>query len=518
MLIAVTLSLILMTMISLILLRILRPEFSYSWSLATVGTFLAWVSIIFWQLTLPTKLTIFSYSFKGVIDYSLNLTADGINYPYTIGILSLILAMILVNTLKASSVNPMRWVTILMYAILGLIAVLAANPLTLVIGWALIDITGLIGSLSAAQDPLISENAVWSYSVRMIGLGMVLWAGILTSSQGLPADFSSIAQNVGIILLIGVLIRIGALLINLPYTKNSEIKTSHDTTIILVALVADLALLSRVNFIGDNHLFISVFVICIGIIGLVSFINWLRRPEDISSRPFWMMGLATLAIAATLQGNPMGSVAWGSSCLFIGGALFFYSTRKKWLTTILLIDTFVISSLPFSLTATGWKSGFSQSWISLVVLLPFQSLIIASFIRSIALGKGENLDEQPNWVKILYPMGLLIIVLTGIILGFTGWAGAGQIGAWIPALIVVGITVALSLVMVRIPIAATFETSQIPNSIPWIDTVKGIWWTLFRTIRKLTDLFSVTIEGDGGFLWTILLLLLFVSILRGFAH
>jgi hypothetical protein len=134
------------------------------------------------------------------------------------------------------------------------------------------------------------------------------------------------------------------------------------------------------------------------------------------------------------------------------------------------------------------------------------------------LGKGENLDEQPNWVKVFYPMGLLIIVLTGIILGFTGWAGSGQIGAWIPALIVVGITLALSLIMVRIPLAATLEKSPISNSIPWIDAVKGIWWVLFRSVRRLTELFSATFEGDGGFLWTILLLLLFVSILRGFAH
>jgi hypothetical protein len=517
MLIAVTLSLILLTMISLILLRIFRPDFSYSWSLAASGTFLAWISIFFWQITMPTKLTLFSYSFKSVIDYSLNLTADGINFPYAIGLICLVLAMILVNTLKAGSVNPMGWVNILLFAFLGLLAVLAENPLTLVVAWALIDITGLIGSLNAAQVPLISENAVWSYSVRVIGLGMVLWAGILSSNKGLPTDFSSIPQDLGFILLIGVLVRIGALLINLPYTKNSEIRYSYDITIILVALVADLVLLSRINYTGYNHLLITLSVIFIGIIGLGSFINWLRRPEDDSSRLFWITGLSTLAIAASLEGNPIGSVAWGSSTLFAGGALFFYSTRKKWLTIALLIITFVISSLPFSLTATGWKNGLQQTWISLIVLLPFQSLIIASYIRSIALGKGEYLDNQPNWVKVFYPMGLLILVLTSIFLGLTGWAGAGQIGAWIPAIIVVFITVALSLVMVRIPLMATLGTSRISNSIPWIETMKDIWWTLFRSVRRLTELFSATFEGDGGFLWTILLLVLLVSLIRGFA-
>jgi len=518
MLIAVTLSLILLTMISLILLRIFRPDFSYSWPLAAVGTFLAWISIFFWQFTLPTKLTIFSYSFKGVIDYSLNLIADGLNYPYAIGIVCLILAMILVNTLKAGSVNPISWVNILLYAILGLVAVLAENPLTLVVAWAFIDITNLIGSLNAAQDPLVSENAVWSYSVRVIGLGMVLWAGVLSSNKGLPAAFSSIPQNIGFILLIAVLVRIGALLINLPYTKNSEIRNSFDLTIILVAMAADLSLLSRVNFAGYNPLIISISLLFLGIIGLVLFINWLRVPDDIASRPFWMMGLATLAIAAILQGNPIGSVAWGSSCLFVGGVLFFYSTRKKWLTAALLIITFAISSLPFSMTATGWENGMSYSWISLIVLLPFQSLIIASLIRSIALGKADNLDTQPNWVKVFYPMGLLILVFTSIILGITGWAGAGQIGAWILALIVAIITAALSLIMIRIPLATTLDTSRIPNSIPWIDAVKGIWWSLFRSVRRLTELFSATFEGDGGVLWTILLLVLFVSILRGFAR
>jgi hypothetical protein len=518
MLIAVTLSLLLITALSLILLRIFRPDFSFAWPLAAVGTFAAWISVFLWQINLPIKLTLFTYSFKSVVDYSLVLIADGVNFPYAIGIASLVMAAILISTLKAGSINPLGWVNILLFAILGLVAVLADNPLTLVVAWALIDITALVGSLSMADDAHKSENVVWSYSARVVGLGLVLWAEILSSNKGLPVNFSSIQQNIGYIFLIAVIIRIGALLIDQPHKEINAIRNPQNATITLVSAAANLVLLSHVNIEEGDFLLIILFSIFIGVIGFFSVINWLRSPDNITSPSFWMIGLAALAMTATLQGNPIGAAAWGSASLFVGGILFFYSTRRKWLTIVLLASAFSISSLPYSLTATGWDSGLPNSWISLLLFLPLQSLIIASYIRSVALGTGGNLNDQPNWVKVFYPMGLMALVLTSIILGFRGWVGSGQIGAWIPALIVVVITAALSLILMRIPLTEPLDTRHIPRPTAWVESVTTLGWGLFRATRRLTELFSATFEGDGGFLWTILLLVLFVSILSGYVH
>jgi hypothetical protein len=513
MLIAVTLSLLLLTVIGLIVLRTFRPDLSLAWPLAAVGTFVAWICTFLWQFNLPIRLTLINYNINGAADYSLSLLADRANFPYAIGITSLVMAAVLVSTLNAKSISHLGWINILLFAVLGLAAVLAETPLTLITAWAFIDLAILVGSVYLSDNPHVSENAVWSYSGRLIGLGFVLWAGILSANQGQQLLFSSIPQNIAFILLIGVTIRIGAMLNNLPYENNSLIQNPQSIIVSLISAVASLVLLSRINFAGGGIITITLFCIVIGIAGLMFLINWLRTSTDMGSLPLWITAVAALAVAATLQGNPVGATGWGSSILFIGGVLYFYTARNRWLTALLPVAAFSLSSLPYSLTATAWEGNFDKAWVSLIVLLPLQSLLITGFFRSIALGNGEDLGTEPNWVKVFYPIGLVTLFLTGIILGITGWAGAGQVGAWIPALIVGVLTATLSFILLRIPLAKTSGADRVPSSMAWIGSVQTAWWILFRAARRLTELLSQTFEGDGGFLWTILLLLLFVSII-----
>jgi hypothetical protein len=120
-------------------------------------------------------------------------------------------------------------------------------------------------------------------------------------------------------------------------------------------------------------------------------------------------------------------------------------------------------------------------------------------------------------VKIFYPTGLVTLALTGLVLGATGWDGAGQIGAWIPALISTVLTVVLSIILVRIPTPARLESRLISKPAAWVEFVASLGWGLFRTIRGLLDILTAIFEGDGGVLWTILFLVVFISILGIYA-
>jgi hypothetical protein len=516
MLIALTLGLIVLTVAGLILLRIFRPEFGFAWPIAATGVFLALISTLVWQFYLPISLEVVNYSIKGIFNYTIVLSVDSVNYPYGLGVLGLVTAAILISTANAGSVEPLVWVNFLFFALFGLWAVLAGNFLTLVIAWAFVDFSILIASLSAAETPVLSENAVWAFSARVVGSGLVLWAGVLGSSAGLGVALTSIPSNVGLILLVGVLIRLAALLLHLPYTRNAALVTPYDVTVILVSAAVSLVLLSRLNFATGSSALLSLICIFAGIIGIASILRWLRQPGDITNRPFWMLSLAMLSVSAAVFGNPIGSVAWGSAILFIGGIHFFYSNRKKWLTVVLFAAAFALSSLPYSLTATAWDYHLPAAWITLIFLIPLQSLVIAGFIRSIALGAGNSLDTHPNWVKVFYPMGLLILLVASFLLGVVGWQGAGQIGNWIPSLVTVLLSAILTIILLRIPWTVASATAEAAPPPAWAGSLAGLWWTVYRAARRLIELFSSTFEGDGGFLWTILLLVLFVSILGGF--
>ena len=210
--IAITLSLVLVTVLTLVLLRVFRPGFSFAWPIAVIGSFLAWISVFLWQIKLPDHFILFDFEYQQVITYSISLASDGINFPYAVGISSLVMAVILTSAMKAREANPLSWVSILLLSGLGLMAVLADNLLTLVIAWSFLDLAGLISALNASDDPIFSERAVLSYSTRVIGTGLVLWAGILSTLSGEdPFSQSTIQQNLGAIIVLGVIIRSFAL-------------------------------------------------------------------------------------------------------------------------------------------------------------------------------------------------------------------------------------------------------------------------------------------------------------------
>ncbi len=516
--IAITLSLILATVLALALLRVFRPGFSFAWPIAVLGSFFAWISVFLWQINLPDNLVLFDFEYQDVIIYSISLSSDGVNFPYAVGISSLVMAVIFTSAMKAREANPLSWVTILLLSLLGLFAVLADNPLTLVIAWSFMDLAGLISSLNSSDDPIFSERAVLSFSTRVVGTGFVLWAGILsTSTFGEPFNQSTIQQNLGVIIILGVIIRSFALFLPHPYSRDAAIRNGYEATYKLISAAATLVMLSHVKMVLSTSLVISLLILSIAITGLISVYSWLRNSREIFNQSNWIMGLTSLAISATLMGNPLGSAAWGSVCLFAGGLLFLYSHRNRVLTVTLLIAAYILSSLPFSITATGWSEIISKFWIALIFLIPLQSLLTAGYIRSIAREEKENLDNQPRWVNVFYPIGLVSLALSGLVLGVTGWDGASQMGAWIPAVIVAVLTVIISFVLIRIPIPAPLDSRLLKQPVAWAGTFIAIWWGMFRALRRLLDILTTTFEGDGGVLWTILFLIVFISILGVYA-
>jgi hypothetical protein len=516
--IAITLSLVLVTALTLVLLRVFRPGFSFAWPIAVIGSFLAWISVFLWQLNLPDHLVLFDFKYLDVINYSISLASDGVNYPYVVGISSLVMAAIFTSAMKAREANPLSWVTILLLSIIGLIAVLAENPLTLVIAWSFMDLAGIISSLNSSDDPIFSQRAVLSFSTRVIGTGLVLWAGIIsTPSLGGSFTQSAIQHNPGVIIILGVIIRSFALFIPHPYSRDTAIRNGIEATYKLISAAATVVMLSRVRMDPSIPLTIPLLIVSIAITGLISVYGWLRNPREIFYQSNWILGLITLSISATLMGNPLGSAAWGSACLFAGGLLFFYSHRNRVLTVSLLIAVYILSSFPYSITATGWSEDNSKYWITLIILIPLQSLLTAGYIRSIVREEKDYLNNQPRWVIVIYSMGLVSLALSGLILGVMGWEGASQMGAWIPAAIAAVLTATSSFILIRIPIPAPLDSRLLGRPIAWAGSILTVSWGLYRTLRRLLDILTTTFEGDGGVLWTILFLIVFISILGVYA-
>lgn len=240
---------------------------------------------------------------------------------------------------------------------------------------------------------------------------------------------------------------------------------------------------------------------------------WLRAPDEITGRPFWLIGIGSLAVAATLRANPIGAAAWSCALILCGGVLFLSSEPNKWLIRSLWIAVFGISALPLSLTAAGWsgETGYILAWIP---LLPAQAMLLAGFIRYILRSptSREFYEDQPLWGKNIYPIGIILLLAAILLLGWFGWDGSLQIGNLLASLIASALSFGLIWFTPRVRILNPVRAHWVrPANLTWLDRLYQSAWNLYRQSGRLSRIFSDVLEGDSGVMWTLLFLALFIS-------
>jgi hypothetical protein len=236
---------------------------------------------------------------------------------------------------------------------------------------------------------------------------------------------------------------------------------------------------------------------------------WLRAPDELTGRPYWIISLAALSVISALSGSPLGVVAWGCALILVGGSLFLASAQQAWVDRALLVGAWSLSSLPFSLTASAWLG-------SLGFFVPFviaaQSLLMAGFVRQALRSAGRtSLESQPGWADKIYPAGIILLVIFQLLLGLVGWDGALQAGAWLQALITSVLTVGLVWATPRLRILNPIRAHWVSPAMSGLSSTYSGLWVIYRFLGRISQAITATLEGEGGIMWTLLLLILFIS-------
>jgi hypothetical protein len=518
MLILLPVIMMLLTALVLSILYLARPNFEFSWILATGGAILALVSVFLWQIHLPGIITLSSWQLPSLFVNVTAWIADEISWTYALALATLAAAVITTSVARAEN-KPIPWVGTLILTAFGILAVAAENPLTLLLAWSAIDISELISMLRSTQGKRQIEGAIIAFTVRLIGTGLLLWATLVSISSGTSLDFRSTSQSAGIYLLIASGLRLGVLPLHLPYQQENVLRRGFGTTLRLVSATASLALLARIAAISINSALTPYLLILSAIAALYAGWMWLRSSDEITGRPFWILGFASLAVAESLLGNPIGSTCWGVAMILIGGYLFLFSARWRSILWLPFMGIWTLSALPFSLTASSWQTGNTTSILSVIPFLPAQALLLAGFLRHSIRSGDANLNIKEKWVKAIYPIGLLLLMIIALLLGFWGWAGARTVGQWGLAVIVLSLSAGFTFLALRVLIR--FPTTNFSNKWPrifqmdWLIHLLGV---LFNFLRTITNVISVALEGDGGLLWSFLLLALILSIISTNNH
>lgn len=494
-----------LTILLLALLRWLRPTFRYLWLVATGGALLAWISIWLWGTTPVQPLTTAGWQPFAVFEAPFVLQISALTWPYALGLATLALVMLLTAPARSALPAAGSWAAMLGLTGLGLLAVLAGNAVTLLMIWTALDLVELLAQLAGAEEPEHSEGAVISFSLRVGGTALLAWA----AARHAPLLFSAVPVEAGLTMVLAVGLRLGVLPLHLPLAPDSALRRDFGSVLRLTSAASALTLLTRLPA-GAGPAVLAL----VGLAGLYAGWNWLRARDELSGRPFWVIGMAALAVMSALNGNLVASAAWGSALVLGGGMLFVSTLQHTWLKRLMLIAALQLTALPYTATASTW-SGAPSSWWFAALFLPTQILLIAGYCRHALRPAREAFAGQPRWTQIVYPLGLLspLVILT--VLGLSPWPGGRAIGVPLFGWIAAGIGFPLAWLAGRIrrlrP-SAHWVQAGMPR---WQQAMGRLAWGLYRWLGRQSIAVLGLLEGDGGLLWAMLVILLFIAYFTG---
>ena len=511
MLILVSCLLLFVTALALAVLRLIQPNAQYAWLAAVGGAMLAVVSVAIWLTQMPFDLVLPAWQPNTLFVNPISFRADGLSWPIALSVAALTLTVLLTAVARPVFINSYAWAGTFALGGLGIMAVTANNPLTLLLVWGALDITELFVQLRSVDGPSNNEKVVTSFSTRALGIGLLIWANIISNAQGSASNFEAIAPSAGLYLVAAAGLRLGVFPLHLSYSSESTLRRGLGTSLRLISAASSVVLLAHVP-VGSLSSVFTPFLLALTVIAaLYGGWMWLRAPDELTGRPYWVVGLAALSVTSALSGNPLGAIAWGCALILVGGALFLASIQQVWLIRALLVGAWSLSSLPFSLTASAWlgKLGF---------FVPFaivaQAFLMAGFIRHALRPTGrDSVESQPTWSRTVYPTGIILLIALQLLLGLFGWDGAGQVGAWVQAILVSLLTFGLVWATPRFRVLNPIRAHWVNPTASRLSNSYQSLWTIYRLLGRISQTITTTLEGEGGIMWTLVFLVLFISLL-----
>ena len=116
-----------------------RPKFGTAWLIATGASIVAWLTVFFLRLRLPTTLPLLTWEgsdlnllghFSLILDYQ--------SWPYALALTTITLAIVLTGAARTRyDSTPRAWAASLTITALGLLALQAGTSLTMMAAWAI---------------------------------------------------------------------------------------------------------------------------------------------------------------------------------------------------------------------------------------------------------------------------------------------------------------------------------------------------------------------------------------------
>jgi len=515
------------TALALLIWQRVRPAFGYAWLATSSLSFIIWGFLLYLRFHPQEPFFISGWRPLEGDASILSFALDGVSWPYAFALVSLLVGIILTASARLElNTTPWAWAGSLAITGAGLLAIMAGNPLTLILSWTVIDLIELGVIVRSATISRQAQQAVIAFAARVGGTLMVVFALVLSRWRGELLILSEVLPEVGVFLLLAAGLRLGVVPLHLPYTHEVRMRRGLGTVLRLVAPASALPVLSRLPPTvapPDLAVFLLIFSALASLYGAAM---WLAARDELNGRPYWLITLAGMAVGCAIRGRPDAALAWGVTVLLVGGTILLFSARRRSILFIPILALVGLTGLPFTPSASGWDGLIVLPFNLLdIILIVAHSLLLLGFVRHL-LADRTDLGAMDRWIQVMYPFGLLVIVLSYWILGITGWQGSLTLGIWWGAAASVLIASAGIFPLYRYLQAVALDqgnsnwaiisirsVGKVLSFIFRLDWIYRFFWSVYAVVQRLVRFITVILEGDGGVLWTLLLLALLATLL-----
>lgn len=492
----------------LITIKYFHINFRYSWIIASLGAFFSVISIFFWQIKIPFSISLPAWKPEMIFPVTPGWVVDGYSWVFAICLATLTFSVIFTAVVRKNS-SQINWATMFFITAIGLLAVTSQNLTSVVLAWLSLDLVELFFWLYTYKADK-SEEFVISFVCRLIGVLLISWASVLSNIPGSLVNVGNIQEAGGFLIITAIIFRLGIIPFHLP----KKMEENNKGVMIVFRLVSSgsaLALISRIpsSFLPIN--FQSTFLLIGGLLSIIGGLLWLFSPDGFSGMTYWILSLSLMALTTTMTGNTNGSISWAITMILGGGLIFLYSHRNRKNLWLPFLGGICLATIPFSATASVWNKPPSSNLPIMVLQVISLSILLAGYIKHAIFSKDSASHiVEPDWITTIYNIGLFSFVIILILLGLWGWQGARTINIWWISVVVIILSLLIFMAMRRQ--TEKLDRFQVNASQFHSNLISNSFWMVYRAIRQVIQLITSLLEGDAGILWSIVLMVLIISL------
>lgn len=510
---------------SIILIRMIHPGFRFSWVIIAGVCVTVWLFYLICPISqfgnlesqnwLPFSNLVFPLMFR------LDQNAWQVAFLMTALLLGGVISSVI--DIPNSSVEKM-WPTGLFITALGLLAVCSADPISLVIIWTVLDVLEIIIAIknSSIKEPItVSPIKLASHFVSTL---LIIWIFIINFNGRKIPGFEIATPEIGMIVILAVFLRMLNIRRGSSQNRNNDLQGAHQTIQLFVSSTAGLCLLLKIPVWPSFDRFIPLLTILFVVHAFINIFRFHRTTEGQNQKQSLINVFFTSLALSIVFGNAATITGWIGLFLAIGGLIFLFSARSKGVIWIGVLICLVFAGLPFTPFTRIW-SGFTGFNVYVLLLILIHGFTLTGVVKKV-LKTNEGLSQKENWVRVIYTFGLLLLLISAILIWLKIPPRPLDEGFWQGGLLAAGIGVLTTIIgwliakYFKRTIARLRSNAVYQRVLTGLrKTIRFTWLTrilngIFQLFQAITKMFSNILESDGGLFWSLLLLVLIVTLLK----